>query len=185
MAGNAMTGMPATQKTRRSKGFRQAGALVETRVRKAGEARGFAVARLLTRWEEIAGADIARVARPVEISYGRGGFGATLVLLTKGAHAPMLQMQEAALRERINACYGYAAIARIRITQTARTGFAEGAVGYATAQPERRPPTKTQTEQAAALAAPVANDDLRQALEKLGASVLAKSARGARDPNER
>ncbi len=180
-----MTGTPTVQKTRRSKGFRQAGALVETRVRTAGQARGFAVARLLTRWEEIAGTDIARVARPVEISYGRGGLGATLVLLTKGANAPMLQMQEAALRERINACYGYAAISRIRITQTARTGFGEEAARYTADQTDRRTPTRTQTEQAEALAAPVANDDLRQALEKLGASVLAKSARRARDPNER
>jgi hypothetical protein len=70
-------------RARRGRGFRRAGALVERPVRKGAEGRGFAVARLLTHWEEIAGADIAAVARPVEVSYARGGLGATLVLLTK------------------------------------------------------------------------------------------------------
>ncbi|MEM9250101.1 MAG: DUF721 domain-containing protein [Pseudomonadota bacterium] len=187
-----MKGTPSTQIKRRSKGFRQAGALLETRVRRAGETRGFAVSRLLTHWDEIAGPQIAEVARPVEVAYGRGGFGATLVLLTKGAHAPMVQMQEAALRERINACYGYAAITRIRLTQTAATGFetsglAEEAApfGAAPAAAARVRPAPSEHRQAVDLAADVNSDDLRRALETLGASVLAKSARAGRGPNER
>jgi hypothetical protein len=82
------------------------------------------VSRLLTHWAEIAGEDIARVTQPVEVSYGKG-FGATLTLLCPGAHAPMIEMQKERLREKVNACYGYNAISRIRITQTARSGFAE------------------------------------------------------------
>ncbi|MEM9902753.1 MAG: DciA family protein [Pseudomonadota bacterium] len=167
-------------KRRRGRGFRQAGALVEARIRKAGEARGFAVAKLLTRWDEIAGSDIARMARPVEVSYGRGGFGATLVLLTNGANAPLVQMQEQALRERINACYGYAAIVRIRITQTARDGFAPDATPA-----NEVTPGPGETRAAAEIAAGVDSNDLRLALETLGANVLTKSARATRASRER
>jgi hypothetical protein len=158
----------------RGRGFRPAGALVEGRVRKAGEARGFAVARLLTHWEEIAGADIAAVARPLEVSYARGGLGATLTLLTTGASAPLVQMQEARLRERINACYGYAAIARIRLTQTAPTGFAEPP-----------PPDGPSAQEGATLAEGVADPTLRDALARLGANVLARSGRRAPPSSER
>ncbi len=73
---------------RRSRGFEAASRLVSDRIRAAGEARGFAVARLLTHWAEIAGEDLARVTRPVKIGYARDGFGATLTLLTTSAQAP-------------------------------------------------------------------------------------------------
>ncbi len=168
---------------RRGRGFRQAGSLVESRVRKAGDSRGFAVARLLTHWVEIAGKDIATIARPVEVSYSRGGLGATLTLLTTGAHAPMLQMQEPRLRERINACYGYAAISRIRLTQTAPTGFAEGQAAFGPA-PET-PPAPEAARAGAALAEGVADPGLRDALARLGANILAKSGRPAPAKDER
>lgn len=157
-------------------GFRRAGALVARPVRKAGESRGFAVARLLTHWEEIVGAETARIARPVEVSYARSGFGATLTLLTTGAHAPQLQMQEPRLRERINACYGYAAIQRIRVTQTAATGFAEGQVAFGAAprDADRPAPAPEATRAAAGLAGEVADPRLRAALERLGAQVLSR-----------
>jgi len=131
------------QPDRRMRGFEQASSLLSTRIREAGEARGFAVTRLLTHWEEIAGPAIASIARPVEISYGRGGFGATLTLLTTGAQAPMLEMQKEALREKVNATYGYAAISRVRITQTAPTGFSEGHAEFV--RSVRRPPSRHPT----------------------------------------
>ena len=39
-------------------------------------------------------------------------------------------MQKVQLRERVNAVYGYNAIARIRITQTAAAGFSEGQADF-------------------------------------------------------
>ena len=42
----------------------------------------------------------------------------------------MLEMEKEHLREKVNAVYGYNAIARIRITQTASTGFAEGQADF-------------------------------------------------------
>jgi len=161
---------------RRKRGFERTSSLLAARIRKAGEARGFAVTRLLTHWEEIAGADTARVARPVKVSYGReGGFGATLVLLTTGANAPMLEMQKDKIREKVNGIYGYAAISRIRITQTAPTGFAEGQAEFTRPpKPAPKAPDPAIAARAAETAADVGDPDLRAALEKLAQNVLSR-----------
>ena len=157
-------------------GFARTSGLLNSQIRRASESRGFAQSRLLTHWEEIAGADIAAIARPVEISYGRGGFGATLTLLTTGAQAPLLEMQKEPLREKVNAVYGYNAIARIRITQTAATGFSEGRVAFGHAP--RKPATASAPEitaEAETVAGEIADDGLRQALARLAGHVIAKS----------
>ncbi|MBZ0123229.1 MAG: DciA family protein [Roseovarius sp.] len=159
-----------------TRGFRHSAALLAPQMRKVSESRGFAVGRVLTHWAEIAGEEIAAIARPVEVSYGRKGFGATLTVLTTGARAPMLEMQKETLRERVNAVYGYNAIARIRITQTAATGFAEGQAVFAPG-PSARPepiPDPAAERAAAEIAAPVADEGLRQALEALGRNVLSR-----------
>jgi len=158
------------------RGFERTASLLTTRIRKAGEARGFAVSRLLTHWEEVVGPEIAAIARPVEVSYGRsGGFGATLVLLTTGAQAPMLEMQKERIREKVNATYGYAAISRVRITQTAPTGFAEGQAQFTRASPPA--PVQPDPEIAARAhqtTAGVHDENLRTALESLAQNVLSR-----------
>ena len=158
------------QTYRRMRGFEAAGQLLSARIRSAGEARGFAVTRLLTAWDEIAG-DLAPVTRPVKVGYGREGLGGTLTLLVQTAHAPMVQMSLPRLIERVNAAYGYAAIARITLTQTAATGFAEGQTPFAA---PKRAPDPVVVEQAQGLAAPVQDDGLRAALERLGQNVLSR-----------
>ncbi len=160
---------------RRMRGFERTAGLLQTRIRQASEKRGFAVSRLLTHWAEIVGEDTARIARPVKVGYAQGGFGATLTLLTTGAQAPMLQADLPRIQTRVNACYGYAAISRIRITQTAPTGFAEGQASFAPA-PKQVPQTDPVAQQAARdVAAPVADDGLRRALEALGQNVLSRT----------
>ncbi|WP_386629592.1 DUF721 domain-containing protein [Sulfitobacter geojensis] len=121
-----------------TKGFKRTDSLLSGQIRRASETRGFAQSRLLTQWNEIAGQDIAAIARPVEIGYSRGGMGATLTLLTNGANAPMLEMQKEQLRAKVNAVYGYNAIARVRVTQTAATGFADGKSRIQTTRNRRR-----------------------------------------------
>ncbi len=171
--------MKTGTKPGKRKGFARASQLLSGQIRKAGESRGFAVTRLLTHWPEIAGPDIAAIARPVEISYGREGFGAALTLLTTGANAPMLEMQKEVLREKVNAVYGYNAISRIRITQTHATGFAEGQVSF-----EHRPgksapaaPDPAIRQEASEATSPIADEGLRAALETLGENVLSRSKR--------
>lgn len=171
-----MTGQ-GQKSPRRRRGFERTSGLVQTQIRKVSEKRGFAESRLLTHWAEIIGEDIASIARPVKVSYAKGAFGATLTLLTTGAQAPMLAMQKDKMRERVNACYGYAAISRISITQTAPTGFAEGQVAFALAP--KTPPKADPAVQAAArdAAAPVRDASLREALEALGENILSRSKR--------
>ncbi len=164
----------AAKHDRRMRGFERASGLLKSRVRKASESRGFAESRLLTHWAEFVGADIAAIARPVNVTYGRGAFGATLTLLTTGAQAPILQMQIEKVRERVNAAYGYAAIQHIRVTQTAPTGFAEGQVQFQPAPKEKPPPDPATKAKAAKTATGVADTDLRQALETLGENVLSR-----------
>ncbi|MCH8467076.1 MAG: DciA family protein [Roseinatronobacter sp.] len=169
---------PSAPPPRRARGFVAAAQLMAPQIRIAGEARGFAVARLLTHWAEIAGADIAALCRPAKIGYGKGGLGATLSLLTTGAAAPLLQMQLPQLRARVNACYGYNAIARITLTQTAPTGFAEGQAEF-TPAPKRSPPAPAPeiSRKAAATASVVQDAELRTALERLARNVLSKAGK--------
>lgn len=157
------------------RGFEPASGLLKERIRKAGESRGFAVTRLLTHWTEIAGEDIASMARPVKVSYPRDGFGATLTLLTTGACAPIVEMKKDTIRERVNACYGYAAISRVHVTQTAPTGFAEGQVEFTHApKPAPAPPSAEVVQKAAEASEGVADAGLRAALEALGQNILTR-----------
>jgi len=162
---------PRSTTSRRGRGFRPAATLLQERVRKAGEARGFAVSRLLTHWAEIVGEELARMARPVRVGYRRDGFGATLTLLTTGAAAPLVQMQLPRIREKVNACYGYNAISRVALTQTAPGGFAEEQAAFAPA-PNRADPEAER--QAGILAAEVQDPALRAALEVLARNVLTR-----------
>lgn len=157
------------------RGFKRAATLLSKDMRRVGESRGFAVSRVLTHWEEIVGADIARMARPVEVSYARKGFGATLTLLVGGAVAPMIEMQKAKILEKVNACYGHAAIARIRLTQTAAAGFAEPQAPFTPApNPVRESAIR---QEVATLSQGVTDEGLKTALETLGRNVLTRAQR--------
>lgn len=160
-----------------TRGFKSAAGLLQSRIRSASQSRGFAETRLLTHWAEIVGPEIATQATPVKIGYGRGGIGATLTILTTGAMAPMIEMQKEQIRERVNTCYGYTAISRVTITQTAPTGFAEGQVQFTAAPKAERTLSPQIKEQAAHVARDVADDGLKQALETLAGNVLSKSKR--------
>ncbi|MEE9429325.1 MAG: DciA family protein [Paracoccaceae bacterium] len=161
---------------RRFRGFQRTSGLLQDQIRKVSESRGFAVSRLLTHWVDIVGAETAAIAMPVKVGYSRGGIGATLTILTTGSHAPMLQTDLPKIRDKVNACYGYAAISRIHITQTATTGFAEGKVAFTpvkVAAPKEPDPRINKI--VGQTAAGVDNSQLRQALEELGRNIFIKS----------
>ena len=166
--------MKQTRHTGTTRGFSRAASLMQARIRKASEGRGFAESRVLTHWAEIVGEDTAAMARPVNVSYTKGGMGGTLTLLTIGSMAPMLEMQKDQIRDKVNACYGYRAIARVRITQTAPTGFAEGRVAFTPAPKAPRAPAPEVVAEAEDLARDVASDELRAALAALATNVLNK-----------
>ena len=161
-----------------TKGFARTSTLLRERIRKAGESRGFAVTRVLTHWQEIVGEDIAAICKPVDVKYGRQGMGATLTVLTTGAQAPMLEMQKERIRAKVNGVYGYNAIERVRITQTAATGFAEGQAVF-TPKPKQAEAGLSEDIRAEAhdVVAPIADAGLREALERLAGNVLNKTKR--------
>ena len=167
----------------RGRGFAKAGALVAGQIRKAGESRGFAVSRVLTHWAEIVGPDLSALAFPVDVKYGReGGFGATLTVLAQGARAPLVEMRKEDIRARINAAYGYNAIARVRVTQTSAHGLAEDGPVF-TPRPRAEPlPAAPAVEAARETAAGIQDTSLRAALEKLAVNVLSRRQDQERTP---
>ena len=163
-------------KTRRMRGFEPAFGLMQRDVRTVSETRGFAVTRLLTHWAEIVGADLAAITKPLKVGYNREGMGATLTLLTRAATAPQVQMQLPILQEKVNAVYGYKAIARITLTQTAPTGFSEGQVEFTVAPTAKVPsPDPVILAQAIQVAQGVQNDKLRSALEEMAKNILSRT----------
>jgi hypothetical protein len=161
---------------RRMRGFEPTVGLLRERIRVAGETRGFAVAKLLTHWHEVVGEEFAKCTRPVKIGYGRDGFGATLKLLTTGAAAPMLMMSRDKIRDRVNACYGYSAISKVVLTQTAPIGFSEGQAQFGAATTVEKPaPSPQVVAQARETAEGVGDDRLRAAIEMLATNVLART----------
>ncbi|WP_207099947.1 DUF721 domain-containing protein [Paracoccus shandongensis] len=171
---------PRTPMARRRRGFQQAATLLADRVQKAAEGRGFAVARLLTHWPEIAGPQLAAMTRPVRISHTRGGFGATLTLLTTGPVAPLVEMQLPQLRDRVNACYGYNAVQRIVLTQTAASGFAEGQAVFSAAPARPVAPDPQIRDKADQIAQQFQDPALAEAMARLALNIATKRHRNHR-----
>jgi hypothetical protein len=87
----------------------------------------------------------------------------------------MMEMQKEAIRTKVNAVYGYNAIARVRITQTAPIGFSEGQVEFQS-KPKSKPTLSPVVQQQAhETARGVTDQNLRRALEELGRNVLTKN----------
>jgi len=98
-------------------------------------------------------------------------------VLVTGSNAPMVQMQLPQIRDKVNACYGYSAISKVAITQTAPVGFHEGRAMFEAAPAPQKPPVSEEVKQtSAALAGDVENEGLRSALETLAQNVLSRSS---------
>ncbi|MEO1551746.1 MAG: DUF721 domain-containing protein [Pseudomonadota bacterium] len=147
-------------------GFAQTGGLLAKRIAGAAQARGFAQMRLVTQWAEIVGAELAALCTPERVSFGKGGMGGTLTVRTTGALAPAVDMSRETLRARVNTCYGYNAISRIRIQQVGHMGFAEPQRPF---QPKSQAPQATPRTSRDTQA--VVDAELRAALELLGGHV--------------
>jgi hypothetical protein len=135
------------------------------------KAQGFASTELIARWAEIAGPEIAAHSEPMKINWPRGMGDAapepaTLVLRVEGPAALEIQHLSAVILERVNRFFGWQAIGRIALRQA----------------PLRRrepptPPPPPDPETAGRIAASlpaIEDDDLRQALARLGAAIKQK-----------
>jgi hypothetical protein len=148
----------------------------------AARARGFASTSLLSEWETIVGADLARFTMPDRVVWprrrdetdapeppkGRRDEGATLVLRVEGPRAIEVQHRSGQILERVNAYFGYRAIAEMRILQAP---VARKAPPEPRPEPEIDPAALPQS-------AAIEDEGLRTALLRLGASARAKLTRG-------
>ena len=162
---------------KKSGGFKRTSELLKRKITQASEGRGFSETRILTHWNSFVGNGLAEKTRPVKISFPSSGLGATLTILTTGPHALEVEMMKTQIRDKVNAAYGYNAVTRINITQTAEKGFEFTKLGISSEGQDSDPNSsiirkKVKTSQQVES---VQDKDLREALADLEEKVLTKS----------
>jgi hypothetical protein len=149
------------------KGARPLSELLDATLSDAFRQQGFASAELVTRWSDIVGPEIAAHTEPMNVQWPRPvGADApspgTLVLRVEGPTAIEIQHLTGVILERVNRFFGWQAVGRLALRQaplsrrtkkTAKPLDPEAAARVADAIPE------------------VTDEDLRQALGRLGAAV--------------
>lgn len=156
-------------------GVKTVGSFVPGLTRKAFEKYGFSAATLITDWATIVGGEMAAFTAPERLKWPRnversgegeeaekGRPGATLVLRVDGARALDVQYGSRQIIERINAYFGYAAVAELRIVQGPVDARSRPA-------PAKRPAPMPRP--VAPEIASVADVDLREALARLGEGI--------------
>lgn len=133
--------------------------------------QGFASRELVTRWTEIAGAEIAAHSEPLKIQWPRPVEDqppepATLVLRVEGPMALEIQHSSDAILQRVNTFFGWNAVGRIALRQAPLS--------------RREPPKRTPPPDPATVAriestlGSVEDEKLRGALARLGATIKRK-----------
>jgi hypothetical protein len=131
--------------------------------------QGFASAELVTRWTDIVGPEIAAHAEPMKVQWPRAvGNEApepgTLVLRVDGPTAIEIQHLAGVILERVNRFFGWQAVDRLALRQAPLSRRVKKAV---------KAPDPEAAARIAATLPEVADDELRQALARLGAAVKA------------
>ncbi len=159
-------------------GARTLGSFVPRLTRKAFEKYGFSTATMITDWATIVGPDFARYTAPERLKWPKsvnayaetedaesGRPGAMLLLRVDGGRALDVQYKTRQIIERINAYFGYRAIADLRIIQGPIAAGRGAAKPVALAPPSTPPPAEVLA---------VADERLRSALEKMSAGLSAR-----------
>ena len=135
------------------------------------KSQGFASAEILTRWGDIVGAEIAAHSEPLKINWSRvkgeeNPEPATLVLRVEGPAALEIQHLSSVILERVNRFFGWQAVGRLALRQAP----------LRRKEPAKRPspPDPELTARLAGQMPEIVDDDLRQALARLGASLKRK-----------
>jgi hypothetical protein len=129
--------------------------------------QGFASAELVTRWSEIAGADVAALSEPVKIQWQRAAAGedpepGTLVLRVEGPAAIEIQHAANLICERVNRFLGWRAVGRLALRQAPlRRGVRK----------KIRSADPAATARIAANLTDIGDEALKDALARLGASI--------------
>jgi hypothetical protein len=131
------------------------------------KAQGFASTEIISRWPEIVGGEIAAHSEPLKISWPRAVGDeapepATLVLRVEGPAALEIQHLSAVILERVNRFFGWQAIGRVALRQ---------APLRRREHPPRPAPDLAMAARIAEALPEVKDEDLRQALARLGAAI--------------
>jgi hypothetical protein len=129
--------------------------------------QGFASTELVTRWSEIAGAEIAAHSQPEKIQWPRPFEGqppepGILVLRVEGPTAIEIQHLSTIVLERVNRFFGWQAVGSLRLRQAPLR------------RTERKPLPAPDPQAAARIAAQlpdIKDENLRAALARLGAAI--------------
>ena len=131
--------------------------------------RGFAAASIVTDWLGIVGPDYAAACQPDRLVFPKGKrVDGTLHLRVTGAAALAIQHLTHVLIERVNAHFGYGAVAHIRLIQAP---LRAQAVGKRSDKPRIALPEADRAALHGTLEA-VENEALRDTLARLGEAVL-------------
>jgi len=144
------------------------GQLVGKTIADALARQGFASTGVVTHWPEIVGAEIADHAEPMRMIWPRRVHEddpdpATLVLRVEGPVALEIQHLSGVIIEKVNRFFGFRAVGRIQIRQAPLAR-----------REKKKPPPAPDPEVVARMAAgmgDIADEGLRDALARLGASV--------------
>src|SRR3978361_98670 len=142
--------------------------LLREGVSEAYAKQGFAARELVTRWAEIAGAEVAAHSQPLKIQWPRPverqpQEPATLVLRVEGPMALAIQHTSDVILQRVNGFFGWNAIGRLALRQAP---LVRRDARKASAAPD----AETVAKVAETLSA-VEDDELRIGLARLGASI--------------
>ena len=130
--------------------------------------RGFAEAGLISDWAAIVGADIGRTSRPVSLKFPKNLRQDGVLTIQAGGGASLeLQHLKPQILERINAHFGYRAVAELR--------FQQGAVARPTRQQTvLAPPSAGDREAVMNAVAGVEDAELKATLARLGMAIHGK-----------
>ncbi len=174
----AQTALPRETITFARRSFATAkavGSFLPALTTKAFQKYGFSAASLIMDWPAIAGRELAQFTAPERLKWPRavehaedeeasaplGRRGATLILRVDGAKALNVQYSARQIIERINAYFGYAAVAELRVVQAP------------IAAPQARGEARRAAEPLTHEVAGVADTGLRNALARLGGEIRA------------
>lgn len=133
---------------------------------------GFIQSSIVTRWPEIVGAKLARVTAPESLRFPQGKKAdGTLSITVGSAHAPIVQHVVPDIIARVNRFFGYAAVARVRLSQ--------GSVRRAPAPvplPMVDPAVAAATLPLSPTLSAIADPELRSVLEGLASSLAKRDA---------
>lgn len=145
--------------------------------RPAFEHYGIAHGELVAQWAAIVGDDIAAQCSPLRMVWPKGRDkrhrqteGATLTVRADQGAGLALSYQTTAIVERINAFFGYHAVANLKIVQRDRTGPSPSSSA------EVARPTPDIIKSVEQKVGVLQNSELKEALARLGNAALAKAA---------